>query len=181
MARLGAVHAPGSNLEFVGSEKQRSQRIESYEDLRVDERIESLENRDAHPTIERNEIILRRILKIHYQPDVIDSPFSVETFRPSSADDDGLSFFREKFITPFELASSGNKPAHDYVVAKFLAGDLFNLGLSLKITYEEDDLPGHVVIPELSKSNYKRNRIFCKEIHATLAKLAQLNVVTDFP
>jgi hypothetical protein len=89
--------------------------------------------------------------------------------------------FRERFISASDLVKNARNPPNDYVVVRFRAGDLFQLGLSLNATYDDEDLPGHVVIPELNCSNSESKRQECKEIYLRLAKLAQLNVVADFP
>lgn len=88
--------------------------------------------------------------------------------------------YRELCITAYDLVKNARKPQNEYIVVRFRVGDLLKLGLSLQATEDEDGLPGHVVIPELSTSKYESNRKYCKEIHKKLAELARLNVV-DFP
>lgn len=138
-----------------------------------------MEKNEQFDRIDSEEWILSRIHKSNYHPDrelIIDIP----AFRPTGEDCDGISMYRELCITAYDLVKNARKPQNEYIVVRFRVGDLLKLGLSLQATEDEDGLPGHVVIPELSTSKYESNRKYCKEIHKKLAELARLNVV-DFP
>jgi hypothetical protein len=129
--------------------------------------------------VDPGESILRRIPPNpdHYNPS-LDPPISAFSFRPNKNDVDGISLYREHFTSVEALANSGRKPP--YIVARLNASDIFALGLSLDPTPGEGDLPGHVVIPELSVSAYQNNRPFVREMNLKLAKLASGDVLAHF-
>jgi len=67
-------------------------------------------------------------------------------------DEDGLSLFRLDFITPEQLAKANAHRAGVYCV--FLhAARLLEMPMTLLPVF--DELPGHVVIPEITYSAYK--------------------------
>jgi hypothetical protein len=129
--------------------------------------------------IDPDEPILRRIHISQYKAG-LPIPIQAGAFRPSTEDDDGLSFYREYHLSAVALARSGRKPAEEYVVVRYRARDLLGLGLTLEPTCNPDDLPGHVIIPELSKSKYHDNKAKCKEIHLRLATLGSKDLLTGF-
>ena len=101
-------------------------------------------------------------------------------FAPLPQDQDGLSFFRERLISAEQVARSARQPAENYIVARYRAGDLFDLGLTLTPTNDSDDPPGHVVVIELGNSGYNENRRLCKERHKRLAELGSRDVIKGF-
>ena len=133
--------------------------------------------------VDPGESIFRRIPKIpdYYDPS-LPTPILALAFRPNKQDSDGISFYRELFLTVDRLAGSARKPAEFYIVARFKAADLFALGLSLVPVQEEGDLPGHVVVPELGLAAYqdpsKRERV--KEINQKRAVLAGRDIIAEF-
>lgn len=62
-------------------------------------------------------------------------------------DDDGLSFYRLDFITAASLAEKNEHKLGVYY-AHLKASDLLGMRLTLKPS--PDELPGHVVIPEMT-------------------------------
>jgi hypothetical protein len=71
---------------------------------------------DSPPSVSADEFILRRIHRNHYDST---QPLRVQpaAFRPSPADTGGLSVYRERFISPAEVAAAG-RSAGDYFVAR---------------------------------------------------------------
>jgi hypothetical protein len=117
----------------------------------------------------------------YYNPS-LPTPMLALAFRPNKQDNDGISLYREFFLTVDRLAGSARKPAEFYVVARFRAADLFAMGLSLLPTQEEGDLPGHVVVPELTWAAYQDppRRRWLAEINRELAVLASRDIITEF-
>jgi hypothetical protein len=70
--------------------------------------------------VDPGESILRRIPKIpdYYNP-ALPTPILALAFRPNKQDADGISFYREIFLTADQLAGSARKPANFYVIARF--------------------------------------------------------------
>ncbi len=132
-----------------------------------------------NPSISPDEWILRRIHINHYDPHR-PIPIDAASFRPSPQDQDGLSFFRERLISAEQVARSARQPAENYIVARYRAGDLFDLGLTLTPTNDSDDPPGHVVVIELGNSGYNENKRLCKERHKRLAELGSRDVIKGF-
>jgi len=69
-------------------------------------------------------------------------------FEPRSVDVDGISLFRQDFVTQEVLAKlSGH--AHGVRVARVTVNDCRKLHLSVKPSPDPNVPPGHVVIPEM--------------------------------
>ncbi|MCW9023634.1 MAG: hypothetical protein OQK73_03025 [Gammaproteobacteria bacterium] len=126
--------------------------------------------------ISADEYILRRIPNIKNYIDLtLPIPVQRGALGPSSNDDDGLSVYREEFISAEDLANAGTNMS-GYFVVRFRAQDLISLGLNL-IPDPLPPLPGHSLIPELSRGSKKANRNFYKEVTLELAKLASQDIV----
>jgi hypothetical protein len=133
--------------------------------------------------VDPGESILRRIPRIpdYYNP-TLPIPILALAFRPNKQDTEGISFYREFFLSVDRLAGSARKPAEFYIVARLKAADLLALGLSLLPIQEEGDLPGHVVVPELRLAAYQDSskREWVKETNQKLAVLAGRDLITEF-
>jgi hypothetical protein len=106
--------------------------------------------------IDPNEPVLRRIaIAAGYYESSEVPPVRAGAFRPNDKDVDGLSFYLEREVSAPCLAAASSKPASSYVVARFRAGDLFALNLSLVPTPGIGDLPGHLSMPEITRDTYK--------------------------
>lgn len=115
------------------------------------------------------EWLLRRVHPENFNPnDPI--PFSEASYQASSSDVDGISFFREFFLSPVVLHEFGRQPP--YVVARVRARQLIALGLTIDVTPDKSMPPGHVSIPELKKSKSKVKR---RDARTFRIKLAQIS------
>lgn len=80
---------------------------------------------------------------------------SALAFRPHRERDlDGLSLYRESFVSPEELAKWGRKDRR-YFVARILVRDVQELGMSVRVVADPHGKPGHVILPELNATNRK--------------------------
>jgi hypothetical protein len=127
-----------------------------------------------HDAVEASEYILRRIHKDHYNAS-LPAPVLRLAFQPSKADVDGLSVFRERFITAAELARLGRTPGA-YYVARLLVAALHDLGLTI-IPAPVIGLPGHAIIPELNFSAYRQDKKRLDALQVQLARLAGSAIV----
>ena len=138
---------------------------------------------DNDDDIALEEFLLRRIARQpgQYEP-ALDPCLTRGAFTPNKQDHDGLSFFREAFLSGSTLAHGASKPASHYVVARLRVSDVLSLGLSVISTPDPGGVPGHVVIPELSLTRYldPRWKPGIKEAALSLAKLASRDVILDF-
>jgi hypothetical protein len=118
------------------------------------------------------EWLLRRIpSNTQYYKRELAVPFQRVAFAPHESDTDGLSVFREMFVSPRYLAlKTGAKPP--YIVARIRACDFTPLKLSLQPSPDPDprEPRGHTVIPELT---YARRRA-TKDLQADLSEKAIL-------
>lgn len=103
-------------------------------------------------------------------PNWVVAPYA---FRPNRKRDiDGMSFFREDFSDPNEVAASNKHPAGAYVV-RLRVSDLQGLGLTVQAAPDPGELPGHAVIPELkflpsTASKEEKERIKILEVQLAL-------------
>ena len=93
-------------------------------------------------------------------------------FTPNREDEDGLSVYRERLVTPEQVKANARKPPEEYIVVRLLAKSLYDLGLTIVLS-PDDPLPGHCVIPELSLGEYKRNKRVLKPVQVALMGLAE--------
>src|SRR5436305_14444134 len=106
--------------------------------------------------VRADEFVLRRVHKNHCSAD---RPRAVHlaAFRPSREDASGLSVFREAYISAAQVAASGRK-RDEYVVVRLAVQDLARLGLTVLPDEEVESVPGHAVIPQLSLTEYERDK-----------------------
>lgn len=136
---------------------------------------------DQDEPVAPDEYILRRILN---NKDYInlDLPIPVQraAVGPTKRDTDGLSVYREKFVSPREVAESGNNSAGYYVV-RFNAQDIFDMGLDIIPDKIEDGLQGHSLVPQLSTGEKKSNRKLYVERTLALTKLISTDDIVFSP
>jgi hypothetical protein len=118
--------------------------------------------------VDVTENVLRRIHKDHFDGS-LRIPFRPAAFKPTESDRDGLSVFRERFVSPSEVASGGRTPGVYYVV-RLAVQDLQRLDLSVLPT--PGQLPGHAVIPELNRAFYENEKQRSKNLQLELCRLA---------
>jgi hypothetical protein len=102
------------------------------------------------------------------------SPYA---FEPNKKRDiDGMSFFREDFVTPFELATANKHPAR-VRVARVSVAQFRLLGLEVRCAPDETQLPGHAIVPEMSfiagRTREEKRRI--ADLSQKLAQFASEN------
>ena len=127
--------------------------------------------------ISPDEYVLRRIPKDknRYDPSLLE-PVQRLSFEPSERDINGISIFRELFVSAEAVAKAGTG-VNGCCVARLRVSDFIALGLTIVPDPQDDQLPGHAIIPELSFQQMKINKSKCKEIQRNLAKLAGANIV----
>lgn len=76
-------------------------------------------------------------------------------FKPFTRDTDGLSVFRELFVTPYQVATAGPN-SNGYYVARLNVNSINDLGLNIVPDPQEDQLQGHALMPELSYGECKK-------------------------
>lgn len=98
----------------------------------------------------RNEVLLRTIPNSigYYTPPMGPWAVSLDAFDPKKNDSDGISLYREAFISPEELARINTHKA-GVRVGKVHVNDFHKLGLSVLSTPDPSGPPGHVSIPEM--------------------------------
>jgi hypothetical protein len=122
-----------------------------------------------------DEYVLRRI-----PPDWVDEslaqPVQRVAFQPNQSDTNGLSVFRELFVTPAAVAAAG-RVGQGYYVVQLLVKDLLSLKLSVVADPQEDGPRGHALIPELSYALSSVRKADSKVLQRELAKLASEAIV----
>ena len=110
-------------------------------------------NSDSDPVLPK-EIVLRRISTVYYSPlDPI--PIKPEAFRPTDMDGNGISVFREQFISSQEIFDSIDIAKRNrFVIARLVVRELQKLKLSV-VPDPISALPGHALVPELNSIDYK--------------------------
>ncbi len=101
-------------------------------------------------------------------------------FEPAQDDVDGISLFREDFITSEDLASISTH--HNGVrVARVIAKECTDLHLSLNPDPDDSQPPGHTVIPEMpfvrKGPHNKAQRQNIKDLAQKLAQVASKNEI----
>jgi len=96
-------------------------------------------------------------------------------FEPVQDDEDGISLFREDFVTREYLASV-NKHPMGVRVSRVRAKECTSLHVSLKPSPREDQPPGHLVIPEMPFMNKKspQGKLRRQEIQRLALMLARI-------
>ena len=126
-----------------------------------------------HDPVARAEFVLRRIHPNHIDAQLNPAVQRV-AFQPSPKDTDGLSVYRELFVTPQRVAMAGRQGVQ-YHIARLGVSDLLRIGVSVKPSPRTDELPGHAIIPELTVQNAKHPQ--SKELQRELAVLASRTIV----
>lgn len=128
--------------------------------------------KDESDPVSPDEFILRRIPNLpNYINLSLPIPVTNAGFSPTNDDVDGLSVYREKFVTAKEIAEAGRSDAGYYVV-RFKAEDLLNLGMTLDPDPQEGELSGHTLIPELSQTAKIQDKKKYRELALKIARLA---------
>ena len=126
-----------------------------------------------------DERVLRRIPKA---PGFYDSdktpPIQRGAFTPNRNDTDGLSCFLERLMSIERLIElAAPKPASELVIVRFLARDIYDIGLTLRRTFDPGDPPGHVIIPELNKAAYDIRKSDLRPLMVQLMLMAEKSIV----
>lgn len=127
--------------------------------------------RSESDPISPNEWLLRRVPNKWYDSS-LEAPFERLAFRPNQLDDDGISLFREMFVSPKDISISGRKPP--YTVARIRASSIKGLGLEITATPDPSQPPGHVSLPDLSLSERNNDSKKSKEFQFGLSRSAKI-------
>jgi hypothetical protein len=139
--------------------------------------------------IEPEDFILRRCLIADgYYDKHKDPPVATGAFRPNEGDTDGISLYLERLLSIRELildtVNRTGKPAERWAVIRLRAQNVYAIGLSIVATSDKEDLPGHVIIPQINHIDYigKSGKRRIKEWIETLVNVGSKNVVlgSDF-
>ncbi len=123
-----------------------------------------------------DEYILRRIHRNMFDAS-LQVPAARIAFQPGPRDTRGISVFRQMFLSAPELANAGRKPG-EYYIARLSVRELKDrLDLSVVPDVDENQPPGHALIPEINTSRMRDPR--SKEIQRELAKLASKSIVHE--
>jgi len=105
-------------------------------------------------------------------------------FEPAKDDADGISFFREDFVSKEHLASVSTH-GNGVRVGRVLAKECTALSLSLKPAPDPSQPPGHLVIPEMlfikKTPETKEQKRKIQDLAQKLAQLASNNEVYTPP
>lgn len=111
------------------------------------------------------------------------SPGAFEPRLPGKSrdpDSDGISLYRESCLADPEacLPPVATEKRSEWGIVRILAAEIRRLGMSVNAAHDEQ-IPGHVVIPELSASAFMADRDGCKKrMHdMAVAASAEINVV----
>ena len=133
--------------------------------------------RDQRDPVSDDEYVLRRILSDYYDPSLRD-PVHSQGFYPTKNDTNGISVFRDLFVTPDLVANSGKNPK-GYYVARLRVSEIRALGLTVIPDPKDDQLPGHALIPKLCIIEYAKNKNDIKFLMHKLATLAGNEIVFE--
>lgn len=117
--------------------------------------------------------VLRLIPKAWYHVELT-HPIEWVAFKPRENENDGISVYDAEVTTPAQLDAASRKPGTFYI-ARLRIEDLSALGLSVQQT--PGHVVGHLIVPELSRSAYERNKPTMKEVFLKLANLASQDIV----
>ena len=140
---------------------------------------------DQTDPVSRGEWILRRVPYIEINGWIDPQkhpPISNTAFKPTNDDHDGLSLFRELFITPQQIADRHRelKQKECYVI-RIKASILLDIGITLSPN-PIDDLPGHALIPELNTERYKSSdKALCLEIQTKISEPLTTDNIAHWP
>lgn len=126
-----------------------------------------------HDNVLPDEYVLRRVL---IQADCINldlrKPVQETAFRPTNQDVNGISVYRELFTTPEAVAREGRSPK-GYYVLRIPVNEILALGLTVVENPDENQLPGHCLIPEVNVKK-RGNRDAKRELKVLQQSLADL-------
>lgn len=132
---------------------------------------------EARP-VSRNEVLLRTVPNSvgYYTPGLGNWALNSLAFEPRQVDVDGISLFREDFVTRQHLASKSGH-ACGVRVARVTAKECAGLNLSVTPSPNSKQPPGHVVIPEMpfvkgKTQQHKEQRQEIKDLAHLLAQFA---------
>jgi hypothetical protein len=93
-------------------------------------------------------------------------------------DPDGMSFYREDFVSAKSVSDNNGYPA-GVRVARIKAKELIELGLTIEPSVIAEDLPGHVIVPGMRhvEARPKPEKLKIKDLSQQLAKLASDAIV----
>lgn len=105
-------------------------------------------------------------------------PIQRIAFQPSKDDTNGISVFREMFVTPDELDKAAKKPGN-YFIVRLSVLDFVNQDLTVVPDPQGDQPKGHSLIPELHYEAMRRSNPKLKEAQRELAKLASKSIIYE--
>lgn len=128
---------------------------------------------DQADPVSLNECVLRRIPADgnRFNPS-LPEPVQRLAFEPTGKDIDGISVFRELFVSAQQVADAGSRGAIGNYVVRLRVADIVALGLTVIPNPRDDQLPGHALVPELRLGAMKADKKTSKEYQRALAKLA---------
>lgn len=108
------------------------------------------------------------------------TPYAFEPHK--KRDLDGMSFFREDFVTPRQVAEACKHP-DGALVARIKVGRLRKLGLTVQPSPDPNELAGHVIVPGLK---HEQQRIAAEkrriaDLSRQLAELASKGIAYSPP
>lgn len=121
-----------------------------------------------------DEYVLRRIHRSMFDGS-LPVPVIRTAFQPGPPDTKGISVFREEFVSAGEISDAARTPGAYYVTRLSVRVLKETLGLSVIPDADENQPPGHALIPEINASNKGDRRL--KELQRELAKLASRSIV----
>lgn len=134
--------------------------------------------KDQREPVSPDEYVLRAIPNSHeyYRADLA-IPVTRAAFQANRTEDTtGLSVFREScFPDPAQAAliiANALRKHGNYYVVRLSVADLGVLGLSVIPDPQQDQPPGHALIPALGYIEYAKNKPRAKDVQLKLAKLA---------
>ena len=130
-----------------------------------------------------NEVLLRTVPNSvsYYTKTMGNWAINPSAFEPARDDTDGISLFREDFITAKNLAST-NTHLNGVRVARLVAKQCTGLQLSVKPAPDPKDPPGHTLIPEMlflgkKTAQNKAQKQNIKDLAQKLALIASKNEI----
>jgi hypothetical protein len=134
--------------------------------------------------ISPDEYVLRRVHKNHYTAG-LPVPVQKAAARPTEADTDGLSVYLERSYhnNPSGiLAQVDEAKRGSYYVARVRVAELVALGLHVRLAEGPEHLPGHCVIPELTREAYDNDQTGRVTDHVlAIAKLLGQDIIYSPP
>lgn len=110
-------------------------------------------------------------------------PIDRQAFRPSSNDHDGLSIFRELFVTAEQIADDyRQRKGKECYVVRIKARTLLDQPIGANLAPAPiNDLPGHTLVPELNLNFQKSDKKSCKAMQYSIAKTLKEEDIVHWP